>query len=187
MLRSGLPVVRPRIRGNKHATLGYPVSHQDDLATDHFHFDAYHSGSKTLPKIRAPPPPHAPPPLPQSRHLERHHSAQEIENNQNQSNVDENPIPLPPRDRSKTLQPKSSLPRHQRKHPLIIPGGGVTRTLAKMAVTTPPIEDQVDGSLQSTSSSIASSSLQEGYSSENSANRLGSHSLYFRQNYIKAI
>ncbi|KAG6803107.1 activated Cdc42 kinase-like isoform X5 [Apis mellifera caucasica] len=170
MLRSGLPIVRPRIRGNKHATLGHPVSHQDDLGADHFHFDAYHSGSKTLPKIRAPPPPHAPPPIPHSRHLERHHSTQEIENNQNQNNVDENPIPLPPRDRSKTLQPKSSLPRHQRKHPLIIPGGGVTRTLAKMAVTTPPIEDQVDGSLQSTSSSIASNSLQEGYSSENSAN-----------------
>jgi hypothetical protein len=76
----------------------------------------------------------------------RHHSM-EIENNQNQGNVnDENPIPLPPRDRSKTLQPKSSLPRHQRKHPLIIPGGGVTRTLAKMqAVSSPTMEDQVDG------------------------------------------
>ncbi|XP_026666542.1 activated Cdc42 kinase-like [Ceratina calcarata] len=170
MLRSGVPIVRPRIRGNKHATLGHPVSHQEDLAADHFHFDAYHSGSRTLPKSKAPPPPHAPPPLPQMRQLERHHSAQEIENNQNQNNVDENPIPLPPRDRSKTLQPKSSLPRHQRKHPLIIPGGGVTRTLAKMAVTTPPIEDQVDGSLQSTSSSVVSSSLQEGYSSETSAN-----------------
>ncbi|CAK9818254.1 Activated Cdc42 kinase-like [Anthophora plagiata] len=170
MLRSGVPIVRPRIRGNKHATLGHTISHQEDLSTDQFHFDAYHSGSKTLPKIRVPPPPHAPPPLPQARHLERHHSALEIENNQNQSNVDENPIPLPPRDRSKTLQPKSSLPRHQRKHPLIIPGGGITRTLAKMAVTTPPIEDQVDGSLQSTSSSVASSSLQEGYSSETSAN-----------------
>ncbi|XP_046145163.1 activated Cdc42 kinase-like isoform X5 [Osmia bicornis bicornis] len=170
MLRSGVPIVRPRIRGNKHATLGHTVSHQEDLSSETFHFDAYNSGSKTLPKIRAPPPPHAPPPLPQTRHLERHHSAQEIENNQNQSNVDENPIPLPPRDRSKTLQPKSSLPRHQRKHPLIIPGGGVTRTLAKMAVTTPPIEDQVDGSLQSASSSVASSSLQEDYSSETSVN-----------------
>ncbi|XP_076299058.1 activated Cdc42 kinase-like isoform X6 [Lasioglossum baleicum] len=170
MLRSGVPIVRPRIRGNKHATLAHTGSHQEDLSRDTFHFDAYHSGSKTLPKIRAPPLPHAPPPLPQTRHLERHHSALEIENNQNQNNVDENPIPLPPRDRSKTLQPKSSLPRHQRKHPLIIPGGGVTRTLAKMAVTTPPIEDQVDGSLQSASSSVVSTSLQEGYSSETSAN-----------------
>ncbi|XP_076684166.1 activated Cdc42 kinase-like isoform X6 [Andrena cerasifolii] len=170
MLRSGVPIVRPRVRGNKHATLSHTGSHQEDLSSEAFHFDAYHSGSKTLPKLRAPPPPHAPPPLPQARHLERHHSALEIENNQNQSNVDENPIPLPPRDRSKTLQPKSSLPRHQRKHPLIIPGGGVTRTLAKMAVTTPPIEDQVDGSLQSASSSAAGSSLQEDYSSETSAN-----------------
>ncbi|KAG7212494.1 hypothetical protein KM043_012805 [Ampulex compressa] len=173
MLRSGVPIVRPRIRGNKHATLGHAVSHPEDVTSEHnFHFDMHHSGAKTLPKIRAPPPPHAPPPLPQARNLERHHSAMEIENNQNQSNVDDNPIPLPPRDRSKTLQSKSSLPRHQRKHPLIIPGGGVTRTLAKMAVTTPPIEDQVDGNLflQNAHSPIAGTSLQEGYSSEASAN-----------------
>ncbi|XP_015430442.1 PREDICTED: tyrosine-protein kinase PR2 [Dufourea novaeangliae] len=170
MLRSGVPIVRPRIRGNKHATLSHTGSHQEDLSSDTFHFDAYHSGSRTLPKIRAPPLPHVPPPLPQTRHLERHHSALEIENNQNQNNVDENPIPLPPRDRSKTLQPKYSLPRHQRKHPLIIPGDGVTRTLAKMAVTTPPIEDQVDGSLQTASSSVVTASHQEGYSSETSAN-----------------
>lgn len=176
MLRSGLPIVRPRIRGNKHATLGHPVaqSQSEDASHEHgFHFEMHHSGARTLPKVRAPPPPHAPPPLPQSRSLERHHSAQEIENNQNQNNVDENPIPLPPRDRSKPLQAKSSLPRHQRKHPLIIPGGGVTRTLAKMAVTTPPIEDQVDGHfiLQNASSSVASTSVQDSYSSEASANR----------------
>lgn len=42
-----------------------------------------------------------------------------------------NPIPLPPRDRSRPLAP--SKPRHQRKHPLIIPGGGVSRTLARVA------------------------------------------------------
>ncbi|XP_043288858.1 activated Cdc42 kinase-like isoform X5 [Venturia canescens] len=151
MLRSGLPMVRPRVRGNKHATsLGHGISQNDDLGgtsseSSNFAFDLHHSGAKTLPKIRAPPPPNAPPPIPINRNLERHNSALGIENNQNQNNVDDNPIPLPPRDRSKTLQPKSSLPRHQRKHPLIIPGGGVTRTLAKMAVTTPPLEDQVDG------------------------------------------
>lgn len=148
MLRSGLPMVRPRVRGNRHATLGHTVSHgEESTASDHgsFTFELHHSGAKTLPKLRAPPPPNAPPPVPTTRNLERHNSALGIENNQNQNNVDENPIPLPPRDRSKTLQPKSSLPRHQRKHPLIIPGDGVTRTLAKMAVTTPPIEDQVDG------------------------------------------
>ncbi|XP_077257612.1 activated Cdc42 kinase-like isoform X6 [Temnothorax americanus] len=174
MLRSGLPVVRPRIRGNKHATLGYSVSLQsEDASGEHgYHFEMHHSGARTLPKVRAPPSPHAILPLPQSRILERHHSM-EIENNQNQSNIDENPIPLPPRDRSKTLQPKSSLPRHQRKHPLIIPGGGVTRTLAKMAVTTPPVEDQVDGHfvLQNSNPAIAGTSLQDNFFPEASINR----------------
>ncbi|XP_077257610.1 activated Cdc42 kinase-like isoform X4 [Temnothorax americanus] len=173
MLRSGLPVVRPRIRGNKHATLGYSVSLQsEDASGEHgYHFEMHHSGARTLPKVRAPPSPHAILPLPQSRILERHHSM-EIENNQNQSNIDENPIPLPPRDRSKTLQPKSSLPRHQRKHPLIIPGGGVTRTLAKMAVTTPPVEDQVDGHfvLQNSNPAIAGTSLQDNFFPEASIN-----------------
>lgn len=31
-----------------------------------------------------------------------------------------NPVPLPPRDR--TRPPATAKPRHQRKHPLIIPG-----------------------------------------------------------------
>lgn len=173
MLRSGLPIVRPRIRGNKHATLGYPVSSQssEDASGDHgYHFEMHHNGARTLPKVRASPSPHAILPLPQSRILERHHSM-EIENNQNQSNIDENPIPLPPRDRSKTLQPKSSLPRHQRKHPLIIPGGGVTRTLVKMAVTTPSVEDQVDGDFVLQSPAIAGTSLQDNYLPKASANR----------------
>ncbi|XP_033223847.1 activated Cdc42 kinase-like isoform X3 [Belonocnema kinseyi] len=167
MLRSGLPIVRPRIRGNKHATLGHSgISgfHPDDMGSDPtLQFDMHSSGSKTLPK-RVPPPSQAPPPVPLTRNLERHHSM-EIENNQNQNNVDGNPIPLPPRDRSKTLQPKSSLPRHQRKHPLIIPGGGVTRTLAKMTETTPPLEDQVDGHppflIQEGSSSVEGSGFSE--------------------------
>jgi hypothetical protein len=98
----------------------------------------------------------------------------EIENNQNESNIDENPIPLPPRDRSKTLQPKSSLPRHQRKHPLIIPGGGVTRTLAKMAVSTSSVEDQVDGQfvLRNANSPIAAGTLlQDNYCPDAFVNR----------------
>ena len=178
MLRSGLPIVRPRIRGNKHATLGHSgISgfHPDDVASDQMlQFDIHHSGSKTLPK-RAPSPSQAPLPVPQTRNLERHHSL-EIENNQNQNNVDGNPIPLPPRDRSKTLQPKSSLPRHQRKHPLIIPGGGVTRTLAKMADTTLPLEDQVDGHssffIQEGSSSMQGpGSSADGYMPDLASNR----------------
>lgn len=180
MLRSGLPVVRPRIRGNKHATLGHPTpSLQSEDATSgacehNLQFEMHHSGARTLPKIRAPPPPYATSSLPQSRVFEKHHSM-EIENNQNQNNIDENPIPLPPRDRSKTLQPKSSLPRHQRKHPLIIPGGGVSRTLAKMAVTAslPGGGDEVDGhfTMQSVGSPIPGSTSQDNYSLEVSANR----------------
>lgn len=156
MLRSGLPIVRhTRSRGNKHhATLGHQAHSLSEEHADHnnLQFDLmHHSGAKTLPKTRGPPPPTHPPPIPTTaanRNIGRHYSVSEIENNRNRNNVDENPIPLPPRDRSKTLQPKSSLARHQRKHPLIIPGGGVTRTLAKVAaVTTPPCdEDQVDGS-----------------------------------------
>lgn len=40
-----------------------------------------------------------------------------------------NPVPLPPRDRSKPLA--TAKPRHQRKHPLIIPGNAM-RTLARI-------------------------------------------------------
>lgn len=49
-----------------------------------------------------------------------------------------NPIPLPPRDRNKMLL--TSTKRHVRKHPLIIPGTGLQRTLSK--VTTPVEEKQ---------------------------------------------
>lgn len=50
---------------------------------------------------------------------------------------DDNPIPLPPRDRNKTLL--TSKPRHTRKHPLIIPASAtLQRTLDKVTLTTPP-------------------------------------------------
>lgn len=44
--------------------------------------------------------------------------------------ADGNPIPVPPRDRKPQLTNK---PRHQRKHPLIIPGEGITRTIARVS------------------------------------------------------
>lgn len=153
MLRSGLSMVRPRVRGNKHGTIGHSALHSEDMSGDHatLHSDLHQSGVKTLPKLRGESSANGlanPSGLTLNiRGLERHSSAWSVENNRLQSSLDENPIPLPPRDRSKTLQPKSSLPRHQRKHPLIIPGGGVTRTLAKMAVATSPVEDQIDGPL----------------------------------------
>ncbi|KAL1494662.1 hypothetical protein ABEB36_010228 [Hypothenemus hampei] len=49
---------------------------------------------------------------------------------------EENPIPLPPRDRNKTLL--AAKPRHTRKHPLIIPPLSAQRTLEKINTVSPP-------------------------------------------------
>ncbi|XP_017772694.1 PREDICTED: tyrosine-protein kinase PR2 isoform X2 [Nicrophorus vespilloides] len=51
--------------------------------------------------------------------------------------VDENPIPLPPRDRNKPLL--TSKPRHTRKHPLIIPPLSLQGTLNKFSTGSPPV------------------------------------------------
>lgn len=49
---------------------------------------------------------------------------------------DDNPIPLPPRDRNKIML--ASKPRHTRKHPLIIPAtSSIQRTLDKVNQLTP--------------------------------------------------
>lgn len=152
MLRSGLPMVRPRVRGNKHATLGSGTTNPSMTLHPEDTFDVFNQrGSRTLPKSRPSGPPQFHTSFVNTNHnnsgklTERRNSSPNSENNQNQNNVEDNPIPLPPRDRSKSLQPVTSLPRHQRKHPLIIPGGGVTRTLAKMTAGTSASEDQVDG------------------------------------------
>ncbi|KAK0166599.1 hypothetical protein PV327_004092 [Microctonus hyperodae] len=150
MLRSGVPVVKPRIRANKQPSLRNIASQIDDLSrlsdcrlsSDQHHIDfQYFSKRLDLPKLNQSMS------ISNDHTLERHNSLFDIESNSNHSNVDENPIPLPPRDRSKTLQSKSSLLRHQRKHPLIIPGNGISRTLAK--ISTCSMGDQVDGKLGS--------------------------------------
>ncbi|KAJ8669292.1 hypothetical protein QAD02_000551 [Eretmocerus hayati] len=187
MLRSGLPVVRPRLRGNKHAASSLALDeHLHTGGSMHLH--QHSSGARTLPKQRVAAPSCAPPPVPlitsnplhQTMRPRLHRSSMEIENcNPNHQNViggrclavigsgicstEDNPIPLPPRDRSKTLQPKSSLPRHQRKHPLIIPGGGLSRTLAKVqqgAVV--EMKDQVDGVTEVDSSKSTKQNLMDG-------------------------
>jgi len=193
MLRSGaFPVVRPRVRGNKHNSGNQP--HQCTPPLQHQYSESLPSAttsSRSVPRLRVPPPPSAAPPvlptetpgsfitapLPvlrnhstkvpnadtkQCANLEEtckensgHPSSTTDTTNQNATRessassevsedigvtyadevegVEGNPIPLPPRDRSRPLPPTK--PRHQRKHPLIIPGGGVTRTLAKMVET----------------------------------------------------
>lgn len=51
---------------------------------------------------------------------------------------EDNPIPLPPRDRNKVLL--TAKPRHTRKHPLIIPASAtLQRTLDKVTLSTSPV------------------------------------------------
>uniref|UniRef100_A0A182UC66 Uncharacterized protein n=1 Tax=Anopheles melas TaxID=34690 RepID=A0A182UC66_9DIPT len=53
----------------------------------------------------------------------------------------DNPIPLPPRDRNKTIPVNQK--RHVRKYPLIIPAAGLQRTLNKVTQVT-PIDEKSD-------------------------------------------
>lgn len=55
---------------------------------------------------------------------------------------EENPIPLPPRDKTKSLL--AAKPRHTRKHPLIIPLTNLQRTLDKVNTVSPPTNHQPD-------------------------------------------
>ncbi|GLV41663.1 Activated Cdc42 kinase-like [Carabus blaptoides fortunei] len=50
--------------------------------------------------------------------------------------AEDNPVPLPPRDRNKPIL--TSKARHTRKHPLIIPVSSIQRTLDKVSMVTPP-------------------------------------------------
>lgn len=55
---------------------------------------------------------------------------------QTATSKDENPLPLPPRDKNKTLL--TAKPRHTRKHPLIIPPSSVQSALDKVNTVSPP-------------------------------------------------
>lgn len=55
---------------------------------------------------------------------------------------DENPIPLPPRDKNKALL--AAKPRHTRKHPLIIPPTSLQRTLDKVNTVSPPPSNDIN-------------------------------------------
>lgn len=59
---------------------------------------------------------------------------------------EENPIPLPPRNRNKTILVQK--PRHIRKHPLIIPASSIQRTLDKVAVSSPTNVGPNEGSAE---------------------------------------
>lgn len=67
----------------------------------------------------------------------------------NGSEYDNNPIPVPPRDRKPILTAKT---RHTRKHPLIIPPSSLQRTLDQFTVTNETNQiDQIDGGNATTS------------------------------------
>lgn len=76
----------------------------------------------------------------------QHNDTQKFIGNKEIENL--NPIPLPPRDRNKVLL--ANVKRHVRKHPLIIPGLGLQRTLNK--ITTPT--DELNSSMLSSFTTI---------------------------------
>lgn len=116
LLRSGpLPTVRPRQR-----TATLPNSHTKNQTKPSFNtLDNKKSGSAA------------------SLDLPREFPADLDRFKDNARLTEENPIPLPPRDRNKPLL--ASKPRHTRKHPLIIPSSSIKTTLNKFSAVTPPI------------------------------------------------
>lgn len=79
--------------------------------------------------------------------------AQPLQKQNGSTEKEDNPIPLPPRDRNKTLL--TSKPRHTRKHPLIIPASAnLQRTLDKVTLSTPPPVSNSDPFLHSNMQSM---------------------------------
>ncbi|XP_071450901.1 activated Cdc42 kinase-like [Hetaerina americana] len=148
MLRSGFGV-RPRVRGNKHQSL-----HITSSSGTQNHFQRQHrlgslgergsSGRSSLPRppldvsgvtsrISPPIPITSSPPADDSPDDEEDEDGEEDEGN---------PIPLPPRDR--TRKSSSDQPRHQRRHPLVFPGSGITHAVAKIS-SGGDVENSLDG------------------------------------------
>ena len=151
MLRAGV-TVRPKIRGNKHNfNSGFSTierSHGTKSGAKDGHFSVQNSNNfdfgthQTLPKgfkHNKVPPPVKPKPVPlvitHSAHTAPGDTATENSTTPESASTDGsnhdagNPLPLPPRDRTRQTVSLTK-PRHQRKHPLIIPGG-VTNSLLR--------------------------------------------------------
>lgn len=143
MLRAGV-TVRPKIRGNKHnfnsgfSTIershGMRAAVREGLSTaTNNNFDL--GTHQTLPKgfkHNKVPPPVKPKPMPlvipNSNYNTTGETVGETSSTPESGSTDGgsqdpgNPLPLPPRDRTRQAGSLTK-PRHQRKHPLIIPGG----------------------------------------------------------------
>uniref|UniRef100_A0AAR5P1S0 non-specific protein-tyrosine kinase n=2 Tax=Dendroctonus ponderosae TaxID=77166 RepID=A0AAR5P1S0_DENPD len=128
MLRSGQPVIGSRTRSTSVASSTLPTRLGGSLRSSLSESSQDKTGFPTLPRSTA---------------------ASTMPSNsatrprvQSESSKDENPIPLPPRDRNKTLL--TSKPRHTRKHPLIIPPSSLQRTLDKVNTVSPPSHGVTD-------------------------------------------
>ncbi|XP_060517638.1 activated Cdc42 kinase-like isoform X3 [Cylas formicarius] len=125
MLRSGQPVINVRMRS---ASIAHTLPSRLNASSrnsipEHLNDGTAFSGSSTLPKQST---------MPRSANHLRSQS----------ESKDDNPIPLPPRDRNKILL--AAKPRHTRKHPLIIPASSVQRTLDKVNTVSPPPKTILD-------------------------------------------
>ncbi|XP_043213446.1 activated Cdc42 kinase-like isoform X2 [Amphibalanus amphitrite] len=119
MLRAGI-TVRPKVRGNKHS--GLPTG----TATIERSQGVSRSRAATMAAKGGAEPGGGAPSDPAS--LQTWHRTMSIDRDLAVGSVPaadpSNPLPLPPRDRTKSLQESASKPRHQRKHPLLLPGAG---------------------------------------------------------------
>ncbi|XP_046397309.1 activated Cdc42 kinase-like isoform X2 [Ischnura elegans] len=136
MLRSGFGV-RPRVRGNKHQSLHIPstTSVQNHFQRQHRLGSLGERGSSSRSSLPRPPldvsgvtsrisPPVAVTSEPPA-------AEDSAEDDEDENGEEGNPIPLPPRDR--TRKRSSDQPRHQRRHPLVFPGSGITEAVAKIS------------------------------------------------------
>ncbi|KAJ3654312.1 hypothetical protein Zmor_013508 [Zophobas morio] len=125
ILRSGQPVINPRTRSASVASTLPPKLHESVRNSVPENLN----GTKTdLSTDELPP--------------RQNFSSHTLPHSSEFTHRDDNPIPLPPRDRNKTLL--AAKPRHTRKHPLIIPPTNLQRTLDKINTVTPPATTTVD-------------------------------------------
>ncbi|KAK9737649.1 Protein tyrosine and serine/threonine kinase [Popillia japonica] len=147
MLRSGqFPVVKPR---NKTNTL--PHSKSLDRRSESDSLDGNRSDSNLE--------------LYKRQEIQNHfqdqpHSPIETKSPEIPERTDENPIPLPPRDRNKPLL--TIKPRHTRKHPLIIPPSSLQTTLNKFTIPTPPPQIPSSDPFHSISDPVYSNHIVQG-------------------------
>ncbi|XP_015790964.1 tyrosine-protein kinase PR2 isoform X1 [Tetranychus urticae] len=116
LLRNGFSII-PKVKGNKQRIAATPQT--ASLARLTANVNRSNLGAP-------PPPPAAPPALtnPTSTNSLSYNSIGSMLMGLSDDNSQQNALPLPPRDRTKQLQP-ACLKQHQRKHPLILPGSSI--------------------------------------------------------------